>query len=330
MGYIDTALTKIMNEYEEDRTIAHYNKEKRIKEINEKYPEIKEIDDEINRLGLQNFGNIIYNLQNSTKFNEEFEEKLRLLKEKKKKILLENNIPEDYDEVKYKCEKCLDTGYEDTKKCSCFIQKLIKVRYKLSNMEGILKDFEEFSFDYYSDKKTGNDMSERDNIKDIYNKAVAFSESKEGKSMLFYGNCGTGKTFLSSCVAKRMMDLGYSVIYMTATGLIEKYESYKYGKGNEELDKEIIDMISETDLLIIDDLGIEVMNQVTMQFLFELLNKRILSKKKMIISTNLSMNDIVKRYTARIGSRIYESFEILQFKGRDVRIQQLERNKKND
>ena len=325
MGYIDIALTKIMNEYDEDRTIARVNREKRVEKIHSEFPEIFEIEKEINRLGIENFGNIIKNPEKSKELNSEFEKKLSDLKEKKNKILKENSIPADYDEVKYKCEKCLDTGYEDTKKCSCFIQKLIKVRYKLSNMENILKDFEDFSFDYYSDRKdSSDDMTELENIKDIYERAVSFSNKKEGKSMLFYGNCGTGKTFLSSCVAKKMMDNGYSVIYMTASSIVEKYEEYKYGKGG-VYDKEIIDMLYDTDLLIIDDLGTEASNQVSLQFIFELINKRILSGKKMIISTNLNMKEIIQRYTARIGSRIYESFEILNFRARDIRIQQLER-----
>jgi len=324
MGYLDTALTKIMNEYDHDRTVARLEREKRVEEVHKKLPEIMEIDKEINRLGVENFGNIIKNPEKSKEINESFEKNLKELNDKKRKLLEENNIPLDYNEVKYKCEKCLDTGYEDTKKCSCFIQKLIKIRYKISNMETILKDFEDFSFDYYSDKKDGNGMSERENIKDIYKRAVEFSESPDGKSMLFYGNCGTGKTFLSSCVAKRMMDKGYSVIYMTATGIVEKYEEYKYGKG--EYDRDIIDMFYDTDLLIIDDLGTEAQNAVSMQFIFELINKRILMGKKMIISTNLSVKDIIARYTARIGSRLYENFEILNFKGRDIRIQQLERN----
>jgi len=325
MGYIDTALTKIMNEYDEDRTIARIEREKRVKEVHENIPEIAAIEKEINHLGLENMGNILRNPQNSKEINDEFEKKLTELKEKKKELLSKNNIPFDYDEVKYKCEKCLDTGYEDTKKCSCFVNKLIEVRYKISNMESILKDFEEFSFDYYSEKKSGSELSERENMKDIYNRALVFSEKKEGKSMLFYGNCGTGKTFLSSCVAKKMMDNDFSVIYMTASGLIERYEEYKYGKGNGELNRDIIDMLYNTDLLIIDDLGTEVSNQVSMQFLFELINKRIIAGKKMIISTNLTMKEIIARYTARIGSRLYENFEILNFKGRDIRIQQLER-----
>lgn len=327
MGYIDTALTKIMNEYDEDRTIARANRERTVKEVHNKFPEIEEIEKEINRLGLENFGNILKNPENSKEINENFEKKLKELKEKKNEILKKNNIPLDYDEVKYKCEKCLDTGYEDTKKCSCFIQKLIKVRYKLSNMENILKDFEDFSFDYYSEKKiSDNEMSERENIKDIFDRSLSFCEKKEGKSLLFYGNCGTGKTFLSSCIAKKMMDNGYSVIYMTAPSIIEKYEAYKFGKKVDQ--KEIIDMFYESDLLIIDDLGTEASNAVSLQFMFEIINKRILNNKKMIISTNLNMGDIVKRYTQRIGSRIYESFEILNFKARDIRIQQLERNVK--
>ena len=118
MGYLDTALTKIMNEYDHDRTVARLDREKRVEEVHEKFPEIMEIEKEINRLGVENFGNIIKNPEKSKEINESFEKNLKELNDKKQKILKENNIPLDYNEVKYKCEKCLDTGYEDTKKCS--------------------------------------------------------------------------------------------------------------------------------------------------------------------------------------------------------------------
>jgi len=125
MGYLDTALTKIMNEYDHDRTVARLEREKRVEEVHKKLPEIMEIDKEINRLGVENFGNIIKNPEKSKEINESFEKNLKELNDKKRKLLEENNIPLDYNEVKYKCEKCLDTGYEDTKKCSCFIQHKI-------------------------------------------------------------------------------------------------------------------------------------------------------------------------------------------------------------
>lgn len=324
MDFLDTALKKIMYEYDEDRTVARANREALVSKVHDEFPEIKKIEDEINRLGIENFGNIIKNPEKSKEFNDEFEKKLAELNKKKEEILSQNKIPLDYDEVKYKCEKCLDTGYEDTKKCSCFIQKIINLRYDLSNMKEMLHDFSEFSFAYYSDKYDESiKMTEKENIKIIYDKALDFCEKEDTKNMLYYGGCGLGKTFLCSCIAKKMMDSGKSVIYTSSTGLFSEYEDYKFGKCDAAVFSEKMDMIKEADLLIIDDLGTEVQSSFSVQLLNEIINDRLLMGKRIIISTNLTMKGIVEKYTDRVASRIYEGFEILHFVGTDIRVQKL-------
>ena len=326
MQYQDSAIRKILNEYDEARTIARAKREERVEKVHKDFPEIKQIEDEINRLGIENFGNIIKNPEKSAEFNADFKKKAEILQQKKEKILLENNIPKDYDEVKYKCEKCLDTGFCDTEKCVCFKQKLIDMRYDLSNMKEMLHDFSEFSFYYYSDKKIENlDMTEKENMKIIFDKAVDFCENDSAKNLLFYGGCGFGKTFLSSCIAKRMMDSGKNVIYTSATNLFSQYEDYKFGKTDSESFLNMRDMMHDADLLIIDDLGCEVSSQLAVQFLNEVLSERITLKKKMVISTNMNMKGILSRYSDRIASRIYETFEILHFVGEDIRIQKLKK-----
>lgn len=324
MDYIDTALKKIMFQYDEDRTLARVKREELVEKIHKNFPEIKEIEDEINRLGIENFGKIIKNPEKSVEYNAEFEKNLEILNEKKNKILTENNLPLDYNEVKYKCEKCLDTGYEDTKKCSCFIQKLIDLRYDLSNMKEILHDFSEFSFDYYSDKFDDSiKMTEKENIKLIFNKALDFCDNKNAKNMLYYGGCGLGKTFLCSCIAKKMMDNGKSVIYTSATSLFSEYEDFKFGKKDASEFANKMEMIKEAELLIIDDLGTEVQSQFSVQLLNEIINERLALGKRIIISTNLNMGGIVSKYTERVASRIYEGFEIMHFVGKDIRVQML-------
>ncbi len=326
MEYMDLALRKIMNQYDEDRTHARAAREERVHKVHTEFPEVLKIEEEINRLGMDNFGRILKNPEKAAEFNAEFEEKLSVLKEKKRKFLEEKGIPEDYDEVKYKCEKCLDTGYEDTKKCSCFIQKMIELRYNMSDMKEILHDFSEFSFDYYSD--TFNEalgMTELENIKEIYKKAQAFCENEDAKNILYYGGCGLGKTFLSSCIAKKMMDNGKSVIYTSAASLFSDYEDYKFGKKDASEFAAKMEMIKSADLLIIDDLGTEVVSQYSVQLLNEIINERCALSKKIIISTNLNMKGIVSKYTERIASRIYESFEIFRFEGKDIRVEMLRR-----
>ncbi|MBQ7751451.1 MAG: ATP-binding protein [Clostridia bacterium] len=323
MIYESEALQNIFNEYEEDRTKARIMRDRRVKEITEKYPHLLEIQKKITELGIENFKNILDNPQKSESYNEKFKKELSKLEKEKEEFLLKNGIEKDFDEVKYKCEKCLDTGYIDNEKCPCLVQKIIDLHYEMSNMKNILHDFSEFSFDYYGDKKIEKlGMTEKENIKDIYRKAINFCENDASKNLLFYGGCGLGKTFLSSCIAKKMLDSGKSVIYQTATSLFSDYEDYKFGRkdgGYEEL----YDILTSADLLIIDDLGTEVSNPISMQFFFDIINKRTMLSKKIIISTNLTMDGILKKYTDRLFSRLYESFEILHFVGEDIRIQKL-------
>ena len=324
MQYHDAAIRRIMNEYDEKRTVARAKRDEMVEKVHNDFPEIKKIESEINRLGIENFGRIIKNPEKAQEINEEFEKNLVSLNEKKAEILKNNNIPLDYDEVKYSCEKCLDTGYEDTKKCSCFTQKLINLRYDLSNMKEMLHDFSEFYFDYYSNQKVENlGITERENIEIIYKKAIDFCENEDGKNLFFYGGCGFGKTFLSSCIAKKMMDNGKTVIYTSASGLFSDYEDYKFGKKEND-DFEIMrDLMRDSDLLILDDLGCEVISSLSCQLLNDIINERILTKKKMIISTNMNMKGVAQKYSDRIASRIYEAFEILHFVGTDIRVQKL-------
>jgi len=317
------ALRKIFNQYDENRMRARVERDKRVEKINNNYPKLKEIDSEITKLGLENFKNILNNPEKSAEYNLSFEENLKNLKKKKEKYLIENNIPKDFDEVKYTCEKCLDTGYIDNEKCPCLIQKIIDVHYEMSNMKSMLHDFSEFSFDYYTDKKIEKlGITERENIEDIYNKSLNFCENVNSKNLLFYGGCGLGKTFLSSCIAKKMLDSGKSVVYETSVSLFSDYEDYKFGKRNDNFD-ETMEILYNADLLIIDDLGTEVSNPISSQFFLDIINKRAALSKKVIISTNLTMEGIRKKYTDRLFSRLYESFEILNFVGNDVRIQKL-------
>lgn len=324
MQYRDSAIRRIMNEYDQLRTIARAKRDELVEKVHNEFPEIKKIENDINRLGIENFGNIIKNPEKAQELNAEFDKNIALLKEKKAEILKNNNIPADYDEVKYHCEKCLDTGYEDTKKCSCFTQKLINLRYDLSNMKEMLHDFSEFSFDYYSEKEVENlGISERENIEIIYKKAIDFCRNDNAKNMFFYGGCGFGKTFLSSCIAKKMMDQGKTVIYTSASGLFSDYEDYKFGKKENDDFDEMRELMRDCDLLILDDLGCEVISSLSCQLLNEIINERIITKKKMIISTNMNMKGIAQKYSDRIASRIYEAFEILHFVGKDIRVQKL-------
>lgn len=314
---------KIIAEYEEMRSRAFSEKEKRVKDIYDKYPELSEFSKEINRLGFENTKNILKNPQKADDFNSEFNKKLKILVSKRNEFIKENNIDPEFDKVKYNCSKCSDTGYlENGERCSCFKDKIIKETYKSSNLSEVMKDmdFKNFRLDYYNNE-AGNGISERENMEFILKSAKNFCENFDSfeRSLLFYGSPGLGKTFISVSIARELINKGKSVIYISATRLFSCYDDYKFGK-NENLD-EFLDDIYDTDLLIIDDLGTEYISKLSVPFLFDLVNDRILKGKKVIINTNLLPEALEKSYSLRFMSRIYEYFDVFRFTGKDIRIQ---------
>lgn len=324
----ERALNKIMDEYEELRMNAANERKKRIDEVNKRFPRIAEIDKEIFRRGLENTNNILKNPEKKDEFNADFKENLKRLNAEKNKIISENNIFPDYDKYHYVCKICCDTGYDEKgKKCGCFKQRLINEAYSMSNMEDIIRkqNFDTFSFDYYSKESSDGTISSFENMTKIYNNCKKFCENFENseKSLVFYGPTGLGKTFLSGAIAKEIMDRGKTVAYVRATKLFSVYEDYKFGRN---ADKALIDNLYNCDLLIIDDLGTEPFNKNNISFLFDIVNERIASEKKIIINTNLQINEITKIYSTRFTSRLYEYFMFYKFFGEDIRIQKLKNN----
>ena len=319
-------IEKIMEDYEKLRSKKTDEKNMRVDKIYKEYPEIEEIDKEINLSGMENVRNILNNKEKGDEINKNFKIKVAELNKKRNEIIKKNGIDPEFDKIKFECERCHDTGFTpDGKRCICFKQKLINLRYRHSNLEEILKreNFDTFSFDYYSKENDGNHkLSPYDNMKKIYNRAVTFCDNfdNETKGLVFYGDTGLGKTFLSSCIAKKLMDSGKVVIYISAPRLFMIYEDYRFNRLGDE---DIINDIYSADLLIIDDLGTEYQNKNNLSFLFDLMGERLSRGKKLLINTNYNMNELTKMYSSRFTSRIYEYFIVYGFYGNDIRIEKL-------
>lgn len=308
---------KIIDEYEELRSRKFSEKEERKKKIYSEFPELFEITKKINLLGLENTKKIMREPQNSKKFNREFKEALKILENERKEFLEKNNIDPEFDKIKFNCKKCSDTGYlENGEKCKCFKDKLIEKSYSASNLSETMLDmnFKNFKLSYYK----GED---RENMEFILSASKKYAKEFDSKkrNILFYGEPGLGKTFLSASIAREVLEQGKSVIYISATRLFSCYEDYKFGKKEDTDD--FLDALYDTDLLIIDDLGTECLSRVSVSFLFDLVNERILKGKKIIINTNLLPDELEKAYQKRFMSRMYEYFDVFRFKGKDIRIQ---------
>jgi len=314
----------IMNEYEEIRERNRKELEKRKQELYAKLPRLKEIDDEMVSLGIKITKAVLMNEENREKLLEDLHKKQTDLKIEKAEILTANKYSKDYLQMKYSCRKCKDTGYIGTERCSCLMQKLIAYQYKQFKLSHRIakENFDNFNINYYSDEPVDGGRSPRENMQHIFMECIKYTKDfdKHNKNLLFIGRPGLGKTFLCNSIAKDLLDMGKSVIYQSAPDLVDLVRKYKFDFDNEEAEEEALKDIYECDLLIIDDLGTELGTQFSGLVIYNILNKRLLENKKMIISTNLDVDEIIKTYSERISSRIFGSFLMYEFFGEDIRL----------
>ena len=220
------------------------------------------------------------------------------------------------------CHHCGGSGYVGSQMCEC-LRELCRQEQKkeLTFLNVGRESFEQFRLDYYPDRE---DPKFGVNIRTIMDKTYqtcrryALSFSEKSANLLFSGDTGLGKTFLSACIARTVADNGYSVMYESAGHLFANLERAKFS-GDEGARKES-DKYLACDLLIIDDLGTEMPGQFTTSALYGLVNDRILASKPTIISTNLTVEEFEKRYNRQIASRLRGSYQRVPFVGEDIRI----------
>lgn len=242
---------------------------------------------------------------------------LLLLRKKQEALLEEAGLGRDYLKPSYSCKLCEDTGYIHNKKCPCFKQKMVDLLYEQSNMKGLLEkqNFSHLTYDYYE----GEDLLRFKKAVDTCRDFVKNFDS-DYHNLFFYGTVGTGKSFLSGCTAKELMDLGHSVIYFSSVALFDRISRHTFDYQAKDALNDLYDDLYSCDLLIIDDLGTEVTNAFSSSQFFSCLNERMIRKKSIIISTNLSLQELRDRYSDRIFSRITSNFDLCKITGPDIRM----------
>lgn len=323
----DTVLKDLLKEYEIKRLRAEQIADKNMESLFSKYPEFEKINSEIAKCGL-NLAKEKLQSSDCSKINL-LKQKLELLKENKHSVLKSMNLTETDLLPKYECSICNDTGYIHSNgnftMCSCLKQKLINISYNKCNINKLdFENFSTFNINMYSDEvneqKYHSSVSPRQNIliiKKIIDNFLSDFDNPKGKNLLFTGSPGLGKTFLSNCIAKELIDNGKIVLYQTAPIMLDNIIDCKFSKNN--IPKDFLNNVLSADLLIIDDLGTESINNIKFTELFNIINTRILNNKKTIISTNLSIQNLFSIYDERIVSRIVGYYNICKFFGDDIR-----------
>ncbi len=312
----------IMRIYNERQYQDKHDQDLRRQEVYARVPQVKELEDAIASESVRCARRI---LDGDTDAVRQMRETVEGLRRRKQELLRAHGYAPDHMEMRYHCPECQDTGYVEGRKCKCFLKEQTRVLYAQSNIEDVLKreNFSTFSYDVYDGGSVIPEigMTVAEYMKRVYGWCWEYIEkfSEQKGSLLFTGGTGVGKTFLTNCIAKELIDRGQSVIYLSANDLVDVCSGSKFRTEGEEEMRDMYRYVLDCDLLIIDDLGTELNNSFVSSQLFYCINERLLQRKGTIISTNLSLSMIRDTYSDRVSSRIISGYEIIPLYGDDLR-----------
>lgn len=315
MGYSKKNVTAVYEDFERRRAENKSKQQDRLYEVYSRCPEIKDIDKQLSRVGLDIFGATMQGKDGLSERLRALQEKNEALQQRRAELLCSLGYDSTYTDLKYDCPLCLDSGYQDAKMCVCLKNALTLKGYESSGIINLLKSqsFESFSLDVYPEEC-------RDIMKRNYKKLHKFADNFEANKEFFLlaGGTGLGKTHLSTSVAKTLIEKGYDVVYELAQNIFADFDKDRFRDRFGDADS-LSEKYLECDLLIIDDLGTEIITNSTVSYLYNIINTRINKRLPIIISTNLSAKEIKQMYHERITSRLFGEFTIVKFEGSDVR-----------
>ena len=323
MALSNSQYDAIMREYGRQQIENHHKLEERRQEIYARLPVVRQLEAEIAERSVACAKKL---LEGDKSVLDRLKEDLKDLREQKSLIIRAAGYPDDYLELHYRCPDCRDTGLIDGRKCHCFLQAQMKLLHDQSNLEDVLEreNFNALSYEYYDDTEI---LPQLGITNAAYMRRVVAGcrefvrdFDKKHDNLLFTGSTGVGKTFLTNCIARELMDDFHSVIYLTASDLFDVFSRNKFDYDNAEDMKDMYRFILDCDLLIIDDLGTELNNSFTSSQLFYCINERMNMSRSTIISTNLTLARLRDSYTDRVTSRIMSGYRIIPLYGGDIRL----------
>ena len=253
-----------------------------------------------------------------------FRETAAKISRRRTRLLTENGFPPDYLEMTWDCPDCHDTGYIGREKCHCLRRRETAILYDQSHLDQLAEGavFAALSEKYYA----GEDL---EHFRQVRSACERFVEEFDQvyRNLYLYGTVGTGKTLLSVCAARALIERGKSVLYFSASSLFDRLADCTFGSGTRDALREFTADLYGCDLLIIDDLGTEFTNAFVASQLFSCISERGLNRHSTIISTNLSLKEMQARYSDRVFSRITSTYELCKLTGKDIRLQRRRRGR---
>ncbi len=318
-------LARAKNRLEEQKNLHAAEYARRLSVAYEKNPRIREIDREMRESMMSVIQLALSHDESPVSAVEDLSEENMYLQAERIQELLDVGLPADYLDDGYMCDKCHDTGYINSEICSCLMDLYKKEQQ--ADLSSLFKlgteSFDQFELDYYDDAPDpATGVSPRQNMEFVYETCVEYARKfgKNSYNLLLQGGTGLGKTFLSACIARVVSENGFSVVYDTAASIFAKYEDDRFARSAEPQERDELRRYTDCDLLIIDDLGTEMSTAFTVSTLYNLINTRLIFGKKTIISTNYSLDELRRRYTPPIMSRLEGEYQCLTFYGSDIRL----------
>ncbi len=307
---------------ENQRRKTQLLKEENFKKVIKVCPEIENL---VNSLKYSSVTLIksIFNRKNSNEIIFKIKQLNETTQEKIKFLLKKNNFPPNFLDLEPSCKICNDVGFVNNEQCSCLKKIVRKITINELQKDSCfrLTNFNSFNLNLYSkQKKTDDDISDFDQMNAIFNICKKFAQNfpNVGGGLIMFGLTGLGKTHLSLSIASELISKGFGVIYATASEIVRKMTDV-YFKRTQVNEVKFLNLINETDLIILDDLGSEFESSLNLSAIFEILNIRTNLNKPIILSTNLFPKEIERRYGFRIFSRISANLLTLHFVGTDNR-----------
>ena len=328
MPYNKENYARIRADFDKKKSIAEENARRRLDELHAKYPDLCQIDAALAETGMRVFRETLAGKEKLDERLAAIRQENRELQEARSHWFAYHGYPADYTDVHYECPICKDTGTVGTHLCVCMKKALIYAGYGSSGIGGLIKtqSFETFDTSYYaSDPKAYQNITRTLAYCRDY---AAHFEASDRNNLLLRGDTGLGKTHLSTAIAKVVIERGFDVVYDTAQNIFGDFEYERFGRGYNGGENDRTRRYFDCDLLIFDDLGTEVANQFTVACLYNVINTRLNNNRAMIINTNLSWEELRRRYADRITSRMFGEFMLFELFGRDIRQQKLKDSKR--
>ena len=323
MAYDGRILRRAQARFEEDRTRREESFQRKREAVYLRQPRLREIDGELRSTMSRIITSALRRGTDPRPAVAVLQDQNLSLQAEKKELLTAMGLPADYLEEKPACTLCNDSGYRGEAVCRCLREYYAREQQKeLSRMLDLgNQSFDTFSLDWYPETRSSLGMSPRENMEYTRDACVEYAYGFNGRSgnLLFTGAPGLGKTFLSACIARVVSEKGYSVVYDTAMQIFERFEAQKFGRDEGDAAETDVSRILGCDLLILDDLGTEMTTAFVQSALYQIVNTRLMTGKSTIISTNLTMQEIGRRYLQPVASRIEGEYMILPFMGEDIR-----------